>query len=62
MKKNWADGTSNLHGRIEKCMENFGLKNLKGKGPDQSPKHRWEDNIEIHFRRLKFMWTGFILT
>jgi hypothetical protein len=28
------DGTSNMHGRIEKCLENFGLKNYKRKGPD----------------------------
>jgi hypothetical protein len=48
-----------MHGRIEKCMENFGLKNVKGKGPLGRPKHRWEDNIEIHLTGMRFMSIGF---
>jgi hypothetical protein len=38
-----------LHGRDEKCIENFGLKSV-GKRPHGRPRCRWENNIRMDLR------------
>jgi hypothetical protein len=40
-----------MHGRDEKCIQNFGLK-IEGKRPFRRPRHRREDYIKMDTREI----------
>jgi hypothetical protein len=51
-------GTRSTHGRYEKCIQNIGSENLKGR--DQRPRRRCE-NIMYLGEWVRKVWSGFIL-
>jgi hypothetical protein len=38
---------------MEKCIQNFNQK-TEWKRPQQRPRHRWEDNIEVDLEEIWF--------
>jgi hypothetical protein len=58
--KSRRGGTRSTHGRDEKCIQNFGLKNGKEKNMLR-PRSRLEDNIRMDLKVIvREVWTGFI--
>jgi hypothetical protein len=45
-----------MHGRDEKCIQNFLGGKPEGKRPLRRRKLRWEDNIRVDIRKLE--WEG----
>jgi hypothetical protein len=41
------------HGRNEKCIRNL-VRKLEGKRTLGRPRHRWEDNIRMDFREIRW--------
>jgi hypothetical protein len=44
---NKRDGACIMHGKNEKCVKKFCLKNFKSRGPLNAPKFRCENNFEF---------------
>jgi hypothetical protein len=42
-------GKDSLHGRNEKCVQDFGRK-YEGKRPLVRPRRRWDDNIRMDLK------------
>jgi hypothetical protein len=49
IKEDDIDGACNMHGRYEKCIQNFGRRKLRGR-----KRCKCEDNIRMYLRKIRW--------